>query len=313
MLNIITNILAAPHLDPDYSEYSNVLFNIGPLEIYIYSFMIMLGVLAALYLGLKEGKKLGVNTDYIIDGLIIILPLAIIGTRLWYVAFNWSEIGSFRAIFAIRDGGLAIHGGFVVAVIATYVYTRYRDIDLFKAFDLIAPGFLIAQTLGRWGNFFNQEAHGGIIGGGTRFDPNLSHDQQYEFLSSTLRLPDFIIHNMYINKGTAGNPLFNYYHPTFLYESLWNLSGFIIILIIRRMKFLRSGDLIAFYLIWYSVGRFFIEFMRTDALYIGDTGLRIAQVTSILMIIAGGVFLYFNHRIWQKKHYHEILAENATE
>ena len=284
----------------------NNTISIGPLTIYYYALFILTGVLVALGLGLREGERLGIKKDYILDGIIIILPLAIIGTRLWYVIFQWDQFsGDLGRIFRLNEGGLAIHGGFMVAVISTYVYTKIRKIDLFKAVDLLAPGFLIAQALGRWGNFFNQEAHGFVIGQSTNGVPNLSLDQQRAFLSDTLRLPDFITNNMYL-RGPEG---LNYYHPTFLYESLWNLLGFVLILVLRRTKFMRSGDMLAVYLIWYSVGRFAIEAMRTDALIIGNTGLRIAQVLSVLMILAGVFWLVFTRKLNPRPYYHEVLDQ----
>ena len=103
----------------------------------------------------------------------------------------------------------------------------------------------------------------------------------------------------------------NYYHPTFLYESIWNISGFILLLILRRTKFIRTGDLLPVYLIWYSAGRFFIEGMRTDSLYIGDTGLRTAQIISLLLIVGGIAFLLFNHLVLKTKHYYKAIEENA--
>ncbi|MFH5882307.1 prolipoprotein diacylglyceryl transferase [Liberiplasma polymorphum] len=295
--------------------------NLGPISIPLYGLFIMLGILAALGLGLKEGKKIGVSSDDILDGLLIILPLALIGTRLWYVAFEWDQFKDYlpSIIGLQRDGsfdglsGLAIHGGFFTAVIATYFYTKKKQIDLFKALDLLAPGFLIAQSFGRWGNFFNQEAHGGVIGG-LLADGSvaLSWDQQRAFLSNTLRLPEFIVNNMFFFPGAGGHGR-QYYHPTFLYESMWNLVGFAIILVIRRMKFIRSGDLIGFYFVWYGVGRFFIEGLRTDSLYVWNTGLRTAQIVSILMVIGGAVFISFNHLKIKRKHYFEILEENSVQ
>ncbi len=304
------NILTPAHLDPTHSPLSNELFSIGPITVYMYSFMILLGVLGALLMGLKEGEKLGIKKDYIIDGLIIILPLAIIGTRIYYVIFEWDRYrGDWLRIFNLTEGGLAIHGGFIVAVIAAYIYTRVRKLDIYKVLDLIAPGFLIGQILGRWGNFFNQEAHGGVIGGMANGSANLSLDEQYEFLSGTLRIPDFIVNNMYFS-GDFG---MNYYHPTFLYESLWNLLGLTVILVLRRMPFVRSGDLIGVYLVWYSVGRFFIEFMRTDALFIGDTGLRTAQFISIIMILAGVFVFIANRKFFPRKRYVDVLQEDSVE
>ncbi len=293
------NLLAPAH-ESGFEGYSRVLIELGPIVIYRYAFMILLGIIGALVLGLKEGKKLGIKPDDIIDGLIIILPIAILGTRVYYVMFdgNWSQF------FNIRSGGLAIHGGFIAAIIASYFYTKYKNIDIFKATDLIAPGFLIGQTFGRWGNFFNREAHGGVVGGMTNGTAALTHDEQFSFLSDTLRIPDFIVNNMFIGG--------NYVHPTFLYESIWNFFGLVLLLVLRRTKLIRSGDLIAIYLIWYSVGRFFIEAMRTDALFIGDTGLRIAQVISILMVLAGMALLALNRTLFKRKPYADVLEENRA-
>lgn len=281
--------------------------SIGSIEIYFYSLLILTGVLIALYLGIKEGEKIGIKQDDILDGIIIILPLAILGSRLYYVIFEWDRYkDNLGSIFAFREGGLAIHGAFIVAVVGAYVFTKIKKIDIFRVFDLIAPGFLVAQALGRWGNFFNQEAHGFIIGNETNGVVNLSLDEQRAFLEETLRLPNFITNNMYLN-GPSG---LGYYHPTFFYESLWNISGFALMLILRRMKFLKSGDLIAIYLIWYSFGRFFIESMRTDSLYVGNTGLRTAQIISIVMILLGAAVLVLNRTVFNRPNYYTLLEEN---
>ncbi|MFW5838386.1 MAG: prolipoprotein diacylglyceryl transferase [Bacillota bacterium] len=290
---------------------------LGPITIPLYGLMIMTGVLFALLMGIMEGKKIGIKSNDIIDGLLIILPIAILGARLWYVIFEWSSFSDYlpSIIGFNRDGsfsgfqGLAIHGGFFAALIAAYIYTKKRKMDIFKTLDLVAPGFLIGQTFGRWGNFFNQEAHGGVIGGTTNGTVNLGWDAQRSFLTNTLNLPKFITDNMFIN-GPDG---YNYYHPTFLYESLWNIVGIVFVLIIRRMKFIRSGDLLAFYLIWYSIGRFMIEAMRTDSLYVWGTGLRTAQITSIAMILAGIILIIFNHIIIKRKHYTKSLEENSVQ
>ncbi len=288
--------------------------DLGFITWYKYSVMILSGMVAAVVLGIREGKRIGISSTEIIDGVIIVIPLSIVGTRLWYVIFEWSNyynpadlMGSFIKIINITDGGLAIHGGVITAFVSVYFYTKAKKIDFLKAFDLTAPGFLIAQAFGRWGNFFNQEAHGGVIGGVSSGVPNLSLDDQRAFLSDTLHLPDYITNNMYLY-GPDG---LNYYHPTFLYESVWNLIGFSLLLILRRTKLIRSGDLLPIYLIWYSIGRFFIEGMRTDSLYIGNTGLRTAQITSLLLIAGGIGFLLFNHLVLKTKHYYEVLEENA--
>ena len=306
-----------------YEPISNIFLDLGFLTWYKYSFMIMLGIVTAVILGIREGNKLGISTDDIIDGVLIIVPLSIIGTRLWYVAFEWERYAwDIMKIIRITDGGLAIHGGFITAFVSAYFFTKYKKINLFSAFDIMVPGFLIAQALGRWGNFFNQEAHGGIIGGVSGDSPALSLDEQRSFLEETLHLPDYITNNMLLEAET-GDPghlgtlieggqayeTYNYYHPTFLYESLWNILGFIIVLIIRRTKLLKRGDLLAFYLIWYSVGRFFIEGMRTDSLYIGNTGLRTAQIISLIMILGGLVYIFVSRLVFKPKGYLEVIEE----
>lgn len=297
-----------------FDPIPNEFLDLGFIIWYKYSVMILLGIIAAVVLGIKEGKKIGITANQILDGVIVVVPLSIVGTRLWYVLFELDQyfkgdglVGALTRIMSISDGGLAIHGGVITAFVSVYFYTKFKKIDFLRAFDLVAPGFLIAQAFGRWGNFFNQEAHGGVIGGVEAGNPVLSLDNQRSFLSETLRLPDYITNNMYLY-GPDG---LNYYHPTFLYESVWNLAGFILLLILRRTKIIRTGDLLPIYLIWYSVGRFFIEAMRTDSLYIGNTGLRTAQITSLLLIAGGIAFMLFNHLVLKTKHYYKALEENA--
>jgi phosphatidylglycerol:prolipoprotein diacylglycerol transferase len=289
-----------------FDPINPIFLDLGFFTWYKYSVMIMTGLIIAIVLGIREGNKLGIKTDTILDGVLIIVPLSIVGTRLWYVLFEWDRyMWDIMAIIDITDGGLAIHGGFITAFVSAYFFTKKRGVNLWSAFDIMAPGFLIAQAFGRWGNFFNQEAHGGVIGGMDGTSPALSLDEQRAFLSETLHLPDYITNQMYLN-GPDG---LNYYHPTFLYESLWNIAGFVLMIVLRRTKILRRGDLLPIYLIWYSTGRFFIEGMRTDSLYIGDTGLRTAQVISILMILGGIALLVITRTIWPQKRYAEVLAE----
>ena len=322
-----------------FDPINNIFMDIGFLVWYKYSLMILIGMVLAALFGIKEGNLLGIKTDDIIDGILIVVPLSIVGTRLWYVLFELqsyidksTHLGSFDFgdffinVISISDGGLAIHGGFITAFISSYFFTKYKKINVLSAFDIIVPGFLIAQASGRWGNFFNQEAHGGMIGGtdGTGA-PLLGLDEQRSFLESTLHLPDFITDNMLIHRTdvsegfmvpdlSPGSEIGDmiraaYYHPTFLYESVWNLLGFIVILFIRRTKWLRNGDLLAFYFIWYGFGRFFIEAMRTDSLYVLNTGLRIAQIISLIMIVGAVGYLYITRKIMKARRYHEILDE----
>ncbi|MDT8336385.1 MAG: prolipoprotein diacylglyceryl transferase [Candidatus Izemoplasmatales bacterium] len=294
-------------IKPIYT-YDNRLVTIFGRSIYFYSFFIMTGIFVALGIGLKETKRIGLKKDDLLDGFLWIVPIAILGARLWYVAFELEQFvggGFFPSLLRILGfssgtlnfstfglSGLAIHGAFVVAIICAYIYTRKRKIDIFKMLDIVAIGFIIAQAFGRWGNFFNQEAHGGIVGGAIDGSMNFSIEQQFNFLRNSIHIPEFIVNNMYIKRGlhsTAIEPFTGYYHPTFFYESMLNLVGFAIMLVLRRYKKIHFGELLSFYLIWYGGVRIFIETMRTDPLVFEIFGLTLksAIVTSVIMILAG--------------------------
>lgn len=280
-------------------------------SIVFYSVFIMTGIAVGLTLGLREGKRVGVKQDDLIDGFLWIVPVSILGARLWYVVFEWDSFfyGDFfpsilRAIgfssgtldfSSFGLSGLAIHGAFATAVVCAFLYTKKRKIDIFKVVDIIAIGFIIAQAFGRWGNFFNQEAHGGLVGGMSGGIANWSLEEQFNYLRQTIHLPEFIANNMYILRGLHGvgvEPLTGYYHPTFFYESSLNVLGFFIMLFLRRWKKIYFGDLLSFYLIWYGAVRIFIETMRTDPLVFEFLGItfKSAIVTSVIMIV-GGILL----------------------
>lgn len=299
----------------------NRVITIGGRSVVFYSFFIMMGIIVALFLGLREVKRHGMKSDDLIDGFLWIVPVAILGSRLWYVVFEWDQFaggGFFPTLLRIigfesgtldfsRFGlsGLAIHGAFVTAVICAILYTRKRKIDLFVILDVVAVGFIIAQAFGRWGNFFNQEAHGYVVGGMTDNTPNMPIlKDQYDYLRHTLHLPNFIVNNMYIKAGLHGlavEPVTGFYHPTFFYESTLNLIGFALMLVLRRLKKVYVGDLFALYLIWYGAVRIFIETMRTDPLTFTFFGIELksAIVTSSLMIL-GGLLLGLFIR-WKRK------------
>ena len=240
---------------------------IGNFEIRFYALCILFGMIMAIAISLRESKKFGINTDDIFNGAVFGIILGIIGARIYYVIFEWSEYSAHPSeIFAIWNGGLAIHGGIIVAFVYAIIYCRVKKINILAVIDMVAIGLLIGQICGRWGNFFNQEAHGG--------------ETTLAFLES-LHLPTFIIKQMCIN-GT-------YYHPTFLYESLWNLVALVAILILRRTRTIRLGDCAGIYLIWYGIGRFWIEGMRTDSLMIGS--IKQNQLISIVLIVLGIAYL----------------------
>jgi len=292
----------------------NRLLTIGNTSIVFYSFFIVTGIIVALLLALREAPRVGVDKDDFLDGFLWIVPLAILGSRLWFVIFQWDSffyggIGpSILRALGFRSGtldfssfgleGLAIHGAFVTAVILAYVHTRRKNMDIFKLLDIVAVGFIIAQAFGRWGNFFNQEAHGGLVGGMTGGVANLSVKEQYEYLRHTLHIPEFIVNNMYMTSGAYIDDI-GFHHPTFFYESMLNLIGFSIMLILRRVKKIHFGEIFAFYLIWYGGVRIFIETMRTDPLTFTIFGMtfKSAIVTSVIMIIAGiAVSIYVRTR-----------------
>ncbi|SES18283.1 prolipoprotein diacylglyceryl transferase [Psychrobacillus sp. OK032] len=252
-----------------------VAFSLGSLEVRWYGVIIAFGIIVAFLVAQKEMVKRGFHPDYLTDLLIWAVPIAIISARIYYVIFKWDYYGQNPGkIIEIWNGGIAIHGALIGAFLTAYFFTKKTGTSFWKVTDIVAPSILIGQTVGRWGNFMNQEAHGGEV---TR-----------SFLEN-LMLPDWIINQMYIDG--------KYYHPTFLYESVWNLIGVIILILLRKVN-LRRGEMVLFYLTWYSVGRFFIEGMRTDSLYlIGD--LRQAQVIS-LVTIAVAIILFVYRRMTVK-------------
>ncbi|WP_438312528.1 prolipoprotein diacylglyceryl transferase [Sporosarcina sp. FA9] len=252
-----------------------IAFSLGSLEVRWYGILIALGIVLAFIVVQREMVKRGMHADFLTDLLIWAVPIAIISARIYYVIFSWDYYkDNLGQVLQIWEGGIAIHGALIGAFITTYFYTKRRGVSFWKVVDIAAPGLLIGQIIGRWGNFMNQEAHGGPV--------------SENFLNNTI-IPDWIMNQMTI-KGVT-------YHPTFLYESLWNLVGLVIIILLRKVV-LKRGEMFLFYLVWYSVGRFFIEGMRTDSLYvIGE--LRAAQLVSVVTIIVG-IVIFIVRRYVQK-------------
>ena len=246
------------------------MFSIGPLVIRWYSFMIMMGIIVAFVVALFEEKRKGFPKDFVIDLGFYLILFGIFGARVYYVLFNLDYyLANPSQIIAVWNGGLAIHGGIIAGAITLIVFCLKRKINILKAMDLVVPSLIIAQGIGRWGNFFNSEAHGPLT--------------TLEYLEN-LHIPDFIIKGMNING--------NYYIPTFYYEFIWCLIGFIILMVLRYLiKKYREGILTGFYLIWYGVGRLFIEALRTDSLMLGN--IKIAQLISILFILCGFVVMFW--------------------
>lgn len=256
-------------LNPDFIK-------LGPITIQWYAVLIVSGVIVGLWLATKEGNRLGLASETISDLLIWILPAAILGARIYYVIFEWHRYsdGPWWRIFAVWEGGLAIHGGLIAAVAIGFVFARQRSIPFWKLADIVAPSIIIGQAIGRWGNFMNQEAYGGPVS-------EAVYDNFLRFL------PNFIENQMIVD-GVL-------HHPTFLYEFLWNLLVFAGLLWLRRQNPYR-GEVFISYFIWYSFGRFFIESMRTDSLYMFGGAIRTAQFISILMIVAGIALIIYRRK-----------------
>ena len=241
---------------------NRILFELGPITIYWYSVTMLLAVLTGIYLATQESKKQSMYS-FISDLVTYVIIFGIIGARLYYVIFNFDNYKhNLLSIFKIWEGGIAIYGAIIGGLLAILYLARKREQSIIKTTDIIVPGLILAQSIGRWGNFFNGEAHGTEV--------------SLEYLEK-LHLPNFIIEGMHID-GT-------YYHPTFLYESIWCLLGFIILIIIRKLTKRKDGIMTFSYFIWYGIGRLFIEGLRTDSLYLGS--FRISQLVSILLIITG--------------------------
>ena len=250
-----------------------IAFSLGPLDVYWYGIIIAAAIFVAIFLSTREAEKRGIDGEHIVDMALWALPIAFIGARLYYVVFELDYyLQNPGEIIAIWNGGIAIYGGLIAGGLTVYWYTKKHGIPLWLMLDILAPSVLLAQAIGRWGNFMNQEAHGGEV---TR-----------SFLEN-LFLPEFIINQMEIN-GL-------YYQPTFLYESLWSLVGFVLIVILRNKKHLfRQGEVALSYVLWYSLGRFFIEGLRTDSLWIFDF-IRVSQALSVVLFI-GALSLWIYRR-----------------
>lgn len=254
-------------------EIDPIAISVGPITIYWYGIIIAAAMFVAIYLTTREGNKRGLAEDTIIDTSLWAIPIGFIGARLYYVLFELDYYLQYPTeIIAIWNGGIAIYGGLIAGGLTVYIYTKKKEIPLALLLDVLAPSVLLAQSIGRWGNFMNQEAHGGPV--------------SRQFLEN-LYLPNVIIEQMNIN-GT-------YYQPTFLYESLWSLLGFCVLIILRnRKKLLRQGEVALSYVLWYSTGRFFIEGMRTDSLWIGDL-IRVSQALSLVLVI-GAIIIWYLRR-----------------
>ena len=236
-------------------------FSIGSFEVRLYGLIIALGLVLAVVYSLRRREQFGLSEDDLLDGVLWIAPFAIVCARLYYCAFEWDMYkDNPLSILYIWEGGIAIYGAVIGAAIGVFIHCKFiKKISILATLDLVSLGFMIGQMIGRWGNFFNREAHGGVT-------------------DSFLRMG-------LINPITGNG---EYYHPTFLYESRWNLFGFVLLHgISKGRKY--DGQIALMYVTWYGLGRAFIEGLRTDSLWWGN--FRVSQVLAAVTCAAAGIVL----------------------
>ncbi len=265
----MNHIVSFPGLGWEFS-FSSVAFHIGSKPIYWYGILIAAGVLLAVLYAVKRAPQFFVTADDITDMLLFALPIGIVCARLYYVAFEWEQYKDNPAeIIAIWHGGLAIYGGIIGGIITILVFCRVRRLYAPDMLDVVANSVVIGQALGRWGNFFNCEAFGSRTGVPWRMVIDRDLEQ-----ARTLLL---------------GN------HPTFFYESAWNALGLLVMHLFSKKRRYR-GEVFLLYLVWYGIGRFFIEGLRTDSLYLWGTDLRVSQLVALLSVVIGAAAFVYNRR-----------------
>ena len=260
-------------------------FSLGPLSIHMYGLVIVFGLVLAVIYCMRRANQFGLTEDHILDGVLWVTPFAFLCARAYYCAFRWDLYAANPiSVLYIWQGGIAIYGGVLGAVVGMLVFCKIKKISLGATLDLVLMGFLIGQAIGRWGNFFNREAFGAETDAWLRMG-------LYSPLTDTV----------------------TYHHPTFLYESLWNAAGFVVLHFLSKKRTF-DGQIALGYALWYGLGRTFIEGLRTDSLYIPGTALRVSQVLAAVSCIAAAVVLaYFVIKPPKKTMFvHRVAEETET-
>lgn len=255
---------------------SSTFIAIGPFQIQWYSLLLLVAFTIGFIFVLKSRRKVNLSKNEMVDLIFYLIVVCIIGARLYYVLFNLDYYLTYPIdIIKVWEGGLAIHGGIIAGLIYLLIYCHKKQIQILKFTDIIVPALALGQAIGRWGNFFNQEAFGPVTTFGAL---------------KSMHIPTFIIDGMNIGG--------NYYHPTFLYESLWCFIMFLVLITFKKLKKDKIGLLTSIYLIMYGLERFFIESMRQDSLMIFN--FKVAQIVSVMMILAGIIVSIKSRRINDK-------------
>ncbi len=259
-----------------------IITNLFGFDLKWYSLILFIAFIFGYFLVYREAKKFKIDQEFIFNMTFWTIIFGLIGARLYYVVFNWHlYAGNPISFLKVWEGGLAIHGGLLFGFIMIWFYCYRYKVGLLKIIDIAVPAIIIGQAIGRWGNFFNSEAHGGAT--------------TLASLEALKIIPQFVINGMKISNI--------YYQPLFYYESLWCILGFLVLIIVRRIKFIKNGQLTSIYLMWYSCGRFFIEIYRTDSLMLG--GFKAAQIVSLILFVLGLVLFIL---LTRKSKYEDIYA-----
>lgn len=259
------NIITFPRLDLEF-KVNRAAFSIGDFPVYTYGILITIGLIIAVIYGYRQCKVNNLDTDDFFNMLILAIPVAIVCARVYYVIFSWEQYkDNILSVFDIRGGGLAIYGGVIGAAAVVIIYCRKKKINMGVVLDMLAVGLLIGQSIGRWGNFVNGEAFGTVT--------NLPWAMTIE---------------------SDGKVIAENVHPTFLYESIWNAVGIIILLVYKRHTVFK-GELFCGYMAWYGLGRMFIEGLRSDSLYLAGS-IRVSQLLAALTFAAGIVIIIIFRR-----------------
>lgn len=290
LLSAVTKV-SFPGLGIHNLPIDRVAFSIGSFDIYWYSICLIIAFFSCVGLAMLQAKKYDLTPDHVIDYALVCIPSALVGARLYYVAFEWSSYKSdLKSILDIRSGGLAVLGGVLGALIAAFILTKIKKLSFVHVLGALIVYIPLGQAIGRWGNFFNQEAFGTT----TNLPWGMISSETTSYLNAYYPLLD------------SASPV----HPTFLYESLACLLIFVLLLLIRD-KVKNSYATIAGYFILYGIARFFIEGLRTDSLYIGSTSLRSSQVLSAVLVVAGFLILAYARYRDNSPSLNKAMAEDA--
>ena len=255
-------------------DINRVAFSVFGLDIYWYALLIMTGFILAVFYAWRSAKTFDVKMDPLIDIVLVGLFCGIVGARIYYVIFRLNSYNSLWEMINIRDGGLAIYGGVILAFISGLIMCRYVEkVEILPVFDIAAIGFLIGQGIGRWGNFMNQEAFG------SKTDLPWG---MYSINTYYYEMVDGVTQK--VGPTTV--------HPCFLYESIWCLTGFILLHIVSRRYYKFKGQIFLSYLVWYGLGRAWIEGLRTDSLWLIEDVLKVSQLLAILCVVFAGFLLW---------------------